>query len=131
MKDIALKQFETFEEFPNKLLKVNKDSNLFYLKEDGKKNIVRENINFISNIIIKGKALYEYENVYYDIITGEIMLETSVIYDDNNQKLYDDTILKPLHELLELKDETIYMSFNDVSKLTKKDKIKSKKKERS
>ena len=48
------------------------------------------------------------------------MLETSVIYDDNNQKLYDDTILKPLHELLELKDETIYMSFNDVSKLTKK-----------
>ncbi len=79
MKENVLKDFETFNEFPDKYLKVNKSSNCYLVNKNGKKFITKKILDSVTILEILGSQKILTVRSYYDINNGELILNTKSI----------------------------------------------------
>lgn len=122
MEENVLKNFETFLEYPDKYLKVGKNSNLYYIKNDNQTYIARENID---SLFYQEPNLFSCEKSYYDVIDGKKVLTIKPYTLKNNKSR---VIL--LNSLLDNNTE-LYLGLSDIEKLInsnqkRKEKIKTK-----
>ena len=79
MEENVLKDFETFNEFPEKYLKVNKSSNCYLVNKNGKKFITKKILDSVTVLEILGSQKILTVRSYYDINNGELILNTKSI----------------------------------------------------
>ena len=79
MEGNVLKDFETFNEFPDKYLKVNKSSNCYLVNKNGKKFIAKKKLDSVTILEILGSQKILTVRSYYDINNGELILNTKSI----------------------------------------------------
>ena len=79
MEENVLKDFETFNEFPDKYLKVNKSSNCYLVNKNGKKFITKKILDSVTILEILGSQKILTVRSYYDINNGELILNTKSI----------------------------------------------------
>lgn len=79
MEENVLKDFETFNEFPDKYLKVNKSSNCCLVNKNGKKFITKKILDSVTILEILGSQKILTVRSYYDINNGELILNTKSI----------------------------------------------------
>lgn len=82
MEENVLKSFETFDEFPNKYLKVNSNSNYYFIRKKDNNFVTKKNIDLISNIT-KEQVLVK--SSYYDVISGNLIYKEAFISDINGK----------------------------------------------
>lgn len=75
MEQKILTDFDSFEEYPNGLLRISSDSNLFYVEIDGNKYIVREMLERFKN---NGTEL-TYNKNYYEVLKNELVFSCECI----------------------------------------------------
>ena len=107
MEENVLKDFETFEEFPDKYLKVSKDSNYYYIKKDNIACIARRNIDLISSNGIDTTVFLS----YYSVLDGHLVSKTRIT---NKTRILDGANIISLSEIFNIDN-------NDSYKLTKED----------
>ena len=83
MEENVLKDFETFNEFPNKYLKVNKNSNSYLINKNGKKYVARKKLDSVTFLEVLGNQKILTIKSYYDITNEEIILYTKSISDSD------------------------------------------------
>ena len=83
MEENVLKDFETFDEFPNKYLKVNKNSNSYLINKNGKKYVARKKLDSVTFLEVLGNQKILTIKSYYDITNEEIILYTKSISDSD------------------------------------------------
>ena len=98
MEENVLKDFETFEEFPDKYLQVKNKSNYYYIKINDESYITKKNINLVSYDINGNMSI---EIGYYDVFNNKLILTT------NNDKL-DGVKIIPLSVAFNLKENDVY-----------------------
>lgn len=81
MEENVLKDFETFNEFPDKYLKINKNSNYYFIRKIKEDFITKVNIDSIYNLKVFNKDKIITEKSYYDVVTGNLILKTRSIRD--------------------------------------------------
>ena len=105
---MELRQYETFEEFPDAILKINENSKNYYVENDGKKYITWENNDVVENLDSTGDKI-KYTKGYYNVLDGKrvativnILDGEKIINETKNIKVY------PLKEILNIKGDSIY-----------------------
>lgn len=83
MEENVLKDLETFDEFPDKQILVNSNSDYYYIYKDGKKFITERNIDSISNIEVCGEEKVLIKSSYYSVGDGNLIYQTEFISDIN------------------------------------------------
>ena len=83
MEENVLKDLETFDEFPNKKILVNRNSDYYYIYKEGKKIVAERNIDSISNIEVDGKEKVLVKSSYYNVNDGSLIYQTEFISDIN------------------------------------------------
>lgn len=126
MEKNVLRDFDTFEEFPDKNLLVDRNSNAFYIKKQDKYFIARRNVDSLTFVDYNSKDVIRYENSYYDVINGECILNLTILESLNNSESYmlidDDCEISYLPERLNIKGNSkYYFSLDDVKVLTNYD----------
>lgn len=81
MEENVLKDFETFNEFPDKYLKINKNSNYHFIKKLKECFITKENLDSMYTLKVLNKDKIILEKSYYDVVTGNLVLNTRSIRD--------------------------------------------------
>lgn len=108
-----LEQFESFDEYEDKKLLVNKKSALYLLILNNKKYVVWENIDSVS---MNKHNTWEYLDIiksYYNVINGELIL---TIHELNDIKTNVNILVNPNDiQLILLSDE---LSMNDDESIT-------------
>ena len=79
MEENVLKDFETFNEFPEKYLKVNKSSNYYLVSKNGKKFVAKKMLDSVTFLEVLGSQKILTVRSYYDINNGELILSTKSI----------------------------------------------------
>lgn len=79
MEENVLKDFETFNEFPDKCLKVNKKSDYYFVRKLNDDFIAKKKLDSMLVLDVLGNQKLLKENSYYDINTGKIILNTKSI----------------------------------------------------
>ena len=79
MEENVLKDFETFNEFPEKYLKVNKSSNYYLVSKNGKKFVAKKMLDSVTFLEVLGSQKILTVRSYYDINSGELVLSTKGI----------------------------------------------------
>lgn len=89
MKENVLKDLETFDEFPDKKILINRNSDYYCIYKEGKKFITERNIDSISNIEVDGEEKILVKSSYYNIYNGNLIYQTEFISDINgtNKKI--------------------------------------------
>lgn len=116
MERSILSDFETFNEFPDKYLKITTDSNCYYVKKDEKSYLARRNVDYIS---WDGVSTITTSASFFDILNGDLILKTITEETDTERRLYSDgAVVQPFNEFIDLEghDER-YFSKEDVKKL--------------
>lgn len=121
MEENVLKSFETFDEFPDKYLKVDINSDYHYIKNKNNNSITKKNIDLITNINDE-KVLIKCS--YYDVISGSIIYNSEFISDINgtNKELlnFEDVKVISLANILNIKGNSVYyLTKEDVNILIK------------
>lgn len=80
-----LKEFETFDEFPNKKIMVNSNSNYYYINKNDKNFVTQKNIDWISNIEVDGVHKSLIKSSYYNVIDGSLVCQVQFISDINKK----------------------------------------------
>ena len=112
----VLNQFETFEEFPDAILKIDQSSDCYYVESDDKKYIAWENTDAVENLDSNGNII-KYTNGYYSVIDGNKVATTTTIFDGKEYKKQNKEIkVYPLTKILNIKGNSVY-------ELTKEDVI--------
>ena len=91
MEENVLKDFETFNEFPNKYIKVNKSSNYYLVNKNGEKFVTKEMLDSITLFEVLGNEKILTVKNYYDINNGNLILNTQSIssVDGNNEEFLE------------------------------------------
>lgn len=76
MEENVLKDFETFNEFPDKYLKINKSSNYYFIRKLREGFIAKENLDSMYTLTVLNKDKIILEKSYYDVVTGNLVLNT-------------------------------------------------------
>ena len=76
MEENVLKSFETFDEFPDKYLKIDINSDYYYINKEEYNFVTKRNIDSISNIIIGDRENVLVKCSYYDVISGNLVYKT-------------------------------------------------------
>lgn len=117
---MELKQYETFEEFPFAILKVDENNDNYYVENDGKKYIAWKNNDVVENLDSDGNKI-KYTIGYYNVLDGKRIATTISISDD--EKIINETKnvkVYPLKEILNIKENSIYeLTRDDVVKFSK------------
>ena len=120
MEENVLKDFETFNEFPNKYLRVNSNSNYYFIQKLNKNFITKKNIDSISTINIFNKEKIVMKKSYIDVNTGLVALKVGSIKNvdgDNEEFIYneDDVKIISLSSILNIKgNDVYYLSKEDI-----------------
>ena len=83
MEENVLKDFETFNEFPDKHLKVSKSSNYYLVSKNGEKFVTKKMLDSVTILEILGSQKILTVKSYYDINNGELIASTKSISDSN------------------------------------------------
>ena len=122
MEKNVLKDFQTFDEFPEKYLLIDDKSNVFYVKVQDECFITRRRINYVSSIGTDCDIL-KYKNSYYNILNGECVVKLSFLKslkEDNDFVLAAEGEIKilPLSDILNLKNnKKYYLNREDIELL--------------
>ena len=126
----VLKDFETFNEFPNNYLCINKDSNYFYVVKDNKAYITKRNAELIS---YNGKDATTYIYAFYDVIDGKLVLKQNAIENDQGltfEKAEKAIIISLSKVLNTTNNQVYYLDIDDIITLLSCSNEKEKKKRR-
>lgn len=104
MEENVLKDLETFDEFPCKMLIVNGNSDYYYINIEGISFVTERNIDSISNIDVDGEEKVLVKSSYYDVINGSLVYKTEFISDINGTN----------KEFTKCKENIKIISLNDV-----------------
>ena len=122
MSEQILKDYETFEELPNNYLLINDKSNVFYLINEDKTFIVREQLK--KCVLNKEKRTVEIEKNYLNVINGDVVANISKVcfLDNNDQSIELGNIkiyIETLQNILNIKgNNKCLLTFDDVKILT-------------
>jgi len=128
-----LKDFETFEEFPDGVLEINNNTNLVYIQKGTETFIAREFLKKLSG----DNSSIEYELKYKDVIDNKVRLtaeikkengKTVINYPKEPFKVYQ---VIHLNEILNIKENnSYYLSLEDIISLCsfKEEELKEKRK---
>lgn len=124
MEKIVLKDFETFNEFPDSYLEIKSDSEYYYIGKKTESFVAKRKVDLVSTVKIYSKEKVLEIESYYDVCNGNKALKTESISNlDGINKEYvkkDDGVkIIPLNSILEEESEIIYLSKKDVIKLIK------------
>lgn len=113
MEENVLKDFETFNEFPEKYLKVNKSSNCYLVNKNGKKFITKKILDSVTVLEILGSQKILTVRSYYDINNGELILNTKSIsnVDGTNEEFLEkeeNVEIDSLSNILNIDENGIY-----------------------
>ena len=105
---MKLRQYETFEEFPDAVLRIDKSSECYWVENCGKKYIAWEKNDVIETLDEKGEKI-RYIMGYYNILDGKkiaiieiITHREKVISKTKNIRVY------PLNKVLNIKGNSFY-----------------------
>ena len=105
---MELKQYETFEEFPDAILKIDENNENYYVENDGKKYIAWKNNDVVENLDPNGDKI-KYTIGYYNVIDGKRIATTITIYDGLNTINETKKIkVYPLSKILDEQEKTKY-----------------------
>ena len=116
MREVVLKNCESFAEFPDGLLLVKENCNLMYLKKSSEIYIVREFINSIAADTSSVEYIISYYNVKDNkkVLTLKIvrmLLEDDIIFTDKEK----DIDIIPLDKLLNIEtNEKVYLNEEEI-----------------
>lgn len=115
-----LKDFETFEEFPDGVLKIDKNTNLVYIQKGTETFVAREYLKKMSG----DNSNLEYELKYKDVIDNKVRLtaeikkqneKTIINYPKEPFKVYG---IIHLNEILNVKENSpYYLTLEDIINL--------------
>ena len=113
MEENVLKDFEIFNEFPEKYLKVNKSSNCYLVNKNGKKFITKKILDSVTVLEILGSQKILTVRSYYDINNGELILNTKSIsnVDGTNEEFLEkeeNVEIDSLSNILNIDENGIY-----------------------
>lgn len=115
-----LVDFETFNEFPDKYLKVDRNSNYYYIKKASRIYIAKTRINNVSIIDFNNDKKIKVTKSYYDIKNGTFITKTVILYDINgkNKIFVGEEEIYSLSNLLNIKgNDEYYLTQNDINVL--------------
>ena len=124
MEEAVSKDFETFNEFPDKYLKVNSSSSYYLVKKNNNEFVTKRNIDLISIINIFSNQKLLLVKSYYDVNTGELILNTKSIsnIDRSNEEFIEpqkDVFITHLNSILNIEgNNEYYLSKEDINNLT-------------
>lgn len=124
MEENVLKDFETFDEFPDKYLKVNKSSNYYLINKNGKKFVAKKKLHVVS-LEVFSKQKIVCVSKYYDINNEQLIMQTKSIsnLDGTNEEHFEikDVIsITALNSVLDLDENAVcYLLKEDVDGLIK------------
>ena len=105
---MELRQYETFEEFPDAIIKIDENNENYYVENDGKKYIAWKNNDVVENLDPNGDKI-KYTKGYYNVLDGKrvativnILDGEKIINETKNIKVY------PLKEILNIKGDSVY-----------------------
>lgn len=124
MEENVLKDFETFNEFPDSYLEIKSDSEYYYVGKKTESFVAKRKVDLVSTVRIYSKEKVLEVESYYDVFNGNKILKTESIsnLDGRNKEFVkkDDGVkIIPLNSILEEESEIIYLSRKDVTKLIK------------
>lgn len=113
MEENVLKDYETFSEFPDKYLKVNKNSNYYLIKIRRESFITKKMIDSVEVLEILGVKKLLTQKSYYDVNDGELVFHTRVISNlDGSDKEFIDVEkyieITPLSSVLNISENGVY-----------------------
>lgn len=113
MEENVLKDYETFSEFPDKYLKVSKNSNYYLIKKRRESFITKKMIDSIETLEILGVQKLLIQKSYYDVTDGELIFHTRVIsdLDGSNKEFLDiekDIEISMLSSVLNISESGVY-----------------------
>ena len=113
MEENVLKDYETFSEFPDKYLKVNKNSNYYLIKIRRESFITKKMIDSVEVLEILGVKKLLTQKSYYDVNDGELVFHTRVISNlDGSDKEFIDVEkyieITPLSSTLNISENGVY-----------------------
>ena len=123
MEEKALFQVQNFEEIPFGYIRIDKNSNYFYVEDNNKKYITKENIDLIKVFSINGIYVSIYNKSYYDIKNGLKVLDVNNIYCMNDDTcIYSNqdknTKIIALNEILKLDgNKTSFLTEKDIDNI--------------
>ena len=123
MEENVLKDFETFNEFPDKYLKINKNSNYYFIRKIKEDFITKVNIDSIYNLKVFNKDKIITEKSYYDVVTGNLILKTRSIRDieTNTEELinHEEKVeINSLNSIFNVQENGVYyLSREDLNSL--------------
>lgn len=113
MEENVLKDYETFSEFPDNYLKVNKNSNYYLIKIRRESFITKKMIDSVEVLEILGVKKLLTQKSYYDVNDGELVFHTRVISNlDGSDKEFIDVEkyieITPLSSILNISENGVY-----------------------
>ena len=115
-----LKDFETFEEFPNGVLEIKSNTNLVYIEKENGTFIAREFFKKVSSDNLN----LQYEIKYKNVINNDIILTAKIIKENNKTIInYPKEFLKVyqvthLNEILNIKgNDSYYLTLEEIINL--------------
>lgn len=120
MSEKILTSCETFEEYPDGIIKVKVNTNLMYIKKDNKVFITREVLRQAISDDTKVESIIDYKNVK----DGSVVLTIDMIrtkddikinYLDNSGEV---SMISPLDQILKLRGNSVsYLNLEDINNL--------------
>lgn len=123
MEENVLKDYETFSEFPDKYLKVSKNSNYYLIKKRREFFVVKKKIDSLETLEILGTQKLLTQKSYYDVNNGKLIFHTRVIsdLDGSNKEFIDiekDIEINLLSSILNVSENGVYyLSYEDIEPL--------------
>lgn len=118
MEKNVLKDFETFAEFPDKYLKIDKNSSYYYIKNELGNYVAKSKFNNISIIDFNNSKKIRIEKNYYSVLDGNLVSKTITLCDVNGKNEsfinYNNEICS-LRSVLNIEDnDNYYLSKDDI-----------------
>lgn len=119
----VLFDYETFNEFPDKYLKINKNSSYYLVQYNNESFVTKKNIDNISIINFGLEQKIMIEQSYYNVKDGNLALKTNSICDiDGNNKMFigleKDVKIISLSSILNIKgNDKYYLSSSAINVL--------------
>lgn len=113
MEENVLKDYETFSEFPEKYLKVSKNSNYYLIKKRTDSFVTKKMIDSVEILEILGVKKLLIQKSYYDVNDGGLIFHTRVIsnLDGSNKEFIDVEKyieITPLSSALNISENGVY-----------------------
>lgn len=119
MEEKGLNAFETFEEFPDKYLIVENNTNCYYIKTKKEDFVATRKIDSATMENTDGLDSIVFLESYYSIIDGSLVLKNKRVYSLDKKLISNiEFEITPLSRILNIKGNSkYYLSLEDVKEL--------------